>query len=103
MKRTGVPLYAIGIEFGQDVHAGRAAKDALWRRFEGDAGVKGLMQMADASGGWAYPIEAARRCNEVCLRVADELRNQYLLGSSPANLERDGRWHLIGCAHRVKA
>ena len=96
VKRTGVPLYAIGIEFGQDVYAGRAAKDALWRRLEGDAGVKGLMQMADASGGWAYSIEAARRCKEVCLRVADELRNQYLLGCSPANLERDGRWHQIG-------
>lgn len=95
VKRAGVPLYAIGIEFGQDVYSRRSARDSLWRRLEGDAGVKGLMAMAEATGGWAYPIDAARRCKEVCLRVADELRNQYLLGYSPASLERDGRWHEI--------
>lgn len=95
VKRAGVPLYAIGIEFRQDVSARRSPRDSLWRRLEGDAGVKGLTAIAEATGGWAYPIEAARRCKEVCLRVADELRNQYLLGYSPANLERDGRWHEI--------
>ena len=95
VKRAGVPVYAIGIEFGQDVYSGRASQNPLWRRLEGDGAVEGLTRLAEATGGWAYPIEAARRCKEVCLRVADELRHQYLLGYSPANLERDGRWREI--------
>ena len=96
VNRTGVPVYAIGIEFGQDVYTGRVARDSVWRRLEGESGAEGLIRLAEGTGGWAYPIEAARRCKEVCLRVADELRHQYLLGYSPTNLERDGRWREIG-------
>ena len=95
VKRAGVPVYAIGIEFGQDVYSQRTVPDAAWRRLEGDGGVTGLTRLAEGTGGWAYPVEAARRCKEVCLRVADELRNQYLLGYYPADLERDGRWREI--------
>ena len=47
------------------------------------------------TGGWTYPIQAAERCNEVCLRIADELGNQYLLACYSTNQDRDGRWRSI--------
>jgi len=43
-----------------------------------------LTRLTDGTGGWTYPITAAKRCKEVCLRVAEELRNQYLLGYVPS-------------------
>lgn len=55
----------------------------------------GLTALTAGTGGWTYPIAAAKRCKEVCLRVAEELRHQYLLGYSATNHERDGRWRTI--------
>jgi hypothetical protein len=46
-------------------------------------------------GGWTYPVVAAKRCKDVCIRIAEELRNQYLLGYSPENGAAEGRWRVL--------
>jgi VWFA-related protein len=92
------PVYAIAIEYGYDGQvfpASRQAADPLWRQLRGNSDVDALRRLTDGTGGWTYPVEASKRCIEICLRIADELRNQYLLGYYPTNTERGGRWRTI--------
>jgi len=94
VRRTGVPTYAIGIELNRG--GLEARDDSPWVRLDGRAAIAALERLTDGSGGWTYNVEAAKRCKDVCLRVADELRNQYLVGFYPPEGMRDGRWHTIG-------
>ena len=117
VRRAGVPVYAIGIEMEpgdppawyDPRRAGRPegapfGLDPLWRR-PGQAPAKATEQASDAiraltrltegTGGWTYPITAAKRCKEVCLRVAQELRHQYLLGYYPTSPAEDGGWRSV--------
>lgn len=91
---AGVPIYAIGIEMNRGRPTGDPRRGSLWTRLSGEgSGGAVLEQLTKDSGGWTYLIEAAKRCKEICLRVADELRNQYLLGYYLPPSMRDGRWH----------
>jgi Ca-activated chloride channel homolog len=54
-----------------------------------------LALMADATGGRAYLIHSPRELPEVATKIGIELRNQYLLGYSPANATHDGKWRKI--------
>ena len=93
------PVYAIAIEYGYGDSAFPARRtttgDPLWRQLRGYSDLDPLHRLTDGTGGWTYPIEASKRCTEICIRIADELRNQYLLGYYPTNTERDGRWREI--------
>ena len=111
VRRAEVPVYAIGIEMegappsfaapGEArarANAGASRPSAgpsLWRRLHGFGPVEALETLTGGSGGWTYPIVAAKRCKEVCLLVADELRNQYLLAYYPTNETHDGRWRTV--------
>ena len=94
VRRAEVPVYAIGIEL-EDRLRGSGASDSLWTRLRGPSAIEALTRLTEGTGGWTYPIAAAKRCKEVCLLVADELRNQYLLGYYPTNKAADGRWRTI--------
>ena len=96
VRLAEVPVYAIAIEYedkGPWWAPGR--NDSQWRQLRGAGDIAPLRQLTDGTGGWTYPIQAAKRCKEVCLRIADELRNQYLLGYYPTNQDRDGLWRTI--------
>lgn len=93
VRHAGVPAYAIGIELNG---RGLQARDASpWVRLDGRSAIAALERLTDGSGGWTYNVEAAKRCKEICIRVADELRNQYVLGFYPPAEMRDGQWHEI--------
>jgi Ca-activated chloride channel family protein len=73
--REGVMIYAIGI---------RGADQRL---------SKGLKDLALETGGWFFELKRSDNLLSTFQRVADELRNQYLLGFSPAVL--DGKVHRL--------
>ncbi|HTV64323.1 MAG TPA: VWA domain-containing protein [Bryocella sp.] len=54
-----------------------------------------LAMITDATGGRAYLIHSPRELPEVATKIGIELRNQYLLGYSPANTTHDGKWRKI--------
>ena len=90
------PVYAIAIEYEpRTPWWARKRRDSLWRELRGAGDLGPLHRLTDGTGGWTYPIQAAKRCKEVCLRIADELRNQYLLAYYPTNRDRDARWRTI--------
>ena len=95
VRLAAVPVYAIAVEYGEDSRPASRPGDALWRQLRSSGEVTPIRRLTDGTGGWTYPIEAAKRCKEICVRVADELRNQYLLGYYPTNPDRDGRWRSI--------
>lgn len=73
--REGVMIYAVGI---------RGAERRL---------SKGLKDLALETGGWFFELKPSDNLVSTFQRVADELRNQYLLGFSPAVL--DGKVHRL--------
>lgn len=95
VRLAGVPVYAIAVEYGEPSRLGSRPSEALWRQLRSPGEVTPIRRLTDGTGGWTYPIEAAKRCKEICIRVADELRNQYLLGYYPAKVNRDGQWRSI--------
>ena len=95
VRKAEVPVYAIGIETGGEPSGPWTRNDSIWTRLRGPGATDALKRLTDGTGGWTFPIVAAKRCKEVCLLVADELRNQYLLGYYSTNETRDGRWRTI--------
>ena len=96
VRLAEVPVYAIAIEYEDRARRWALGRqDSQWRQLGAALGLDPLRKLTDGTGGWTYPIQAAKRCKEVCLRIADELRNQYLLGYYPTNQDRDGRWRTI--------
>jgi VWFA-related protein len=49
-----------------------------------------LTRFADETGGFSYFPNSASEVLHVCQRIAEDIRHQYTLGYSPANLDRKG-------------
>ena len=59
------------------------------------AGPSLLSEMAETTGGRQFPVENLNDLPDVAGKIGIELRNQYVLGYTPKNLTRDGRWRKI--------
>jgi hypothetical protein len=47
------------------------------------------------TGGRHFPADTLDGLPAIASRLARELRNEYLLGYSPARLARDGKYHSV--------
>ena len=79
VRESDALIYAIGV-FG----GGSTAEE------RGGPGY--LAQMVEQSGGRMLPA-AASELPDIARKIGIELRNRYILGYSPANQQRDGRYH----------
>jgi Ca-activated chloride channel family protein len=120
VRKGGVPVYAIGIEMDANdppmwlnrpwERAGRDKDPPMglgppWKRLGQrqapqrtpgpSAAIRALSRLTEGMGGWTYRIVAAKRCKEICIRAAEELRNQYLLGYVPSAGPPDGGWRTV--------
>jgi Ca-activated chloride channel family protein len=87
LVESDVQLYAMGIFDPEDSAKKRPPEE-----------VKGpglLSELAELSGGRHYPIDDLNELPHISERIGLELRNQYVLGYSPANLNRDGKYRTI--------
>lgn len=57
-----------------------------------DTGKRALKQLAEVTGGAAYFPKGTREVEQVCMRIARDLRNQYTIGYRPTNEKLDGSW-----------
>jgi VWFA-related protein len=86
MLESDVQLYAMGIfDHG----------DARRKPAEEKNGPRLLDQLAEQSGGRHYPVDDLDELNSISDRISKELRTQYLLGYSPTNDGRDGKYHRV--------
>ena len=79
---NGVLIYAIGLLNEEEKREARQAKRAL------DA-------LTQATGGLSYYPKELADVNAICLQVAHEIRNQYILAYSPNTQVWDGTYRTI--------
>ena len=83
---SDLQVYAMGIFDSEDVPK---------HSTEEQNGPKLLTELADESGGREYPVTSLNDLPSISARIGNQLRNQYLLGYSPLNAERDGKYRII--------
>jgi len=56
----------------------------------------GLMtELAEQTGGRHFPVENINELPDIAAKVGIELRNQYVLGYTPTNAQRDGKYRRV--------
>ena len=86
VREADVQIYAIGI-FEPVSSRGRTAEEL---------GGPGLLQeIAEQTGGRAFGVENLAELPDIAAKIGLELRNQYILGYSPSNKERDGKYRKV--------
>ena len=79
-------IYAIGI-FEPVGSRGRTAEEM--------SGPGLLTEIAEQTGGRHFPVENLNELPDIAAKIGIELRNQYVLGYSPKNQERDGKYRRV--------
>jgi VWFA-related protein len=87
LVESEIQLYAMGIFDTDDSPKKRPREEVN--------GPKLLTELADLTGGRHYPIGDLDELPGISERIGLELRNQYVVGYSPANLDRDGKYRAI--------
>ena len=86
VKEADVQIYAIGI-FEPVSSRGRTPEEL--------SGPSLLTEIAEQTGGRQFPVENLNELPDVAARIGIELRNQYVLGYVPTNLNKDGKWRRV--------
>jgi VWFA-related protein len=86
VKEADVQIYAMGI-YESGPSRGRTSEE-----MEGPA----LMtELAEQTGGRQYEVDSLNELPDVAAKIGVELRNQYVLGYSPQNEARDGKYRRV--------
>jgi Ca-activated chloride channel family protein len=86
VREADVQIYAIGI-FEPMGSRGRTAEEL--------SGPGMLSETAEQTGGRHFPIDNINELPDVAAKIGIELRNQYILGYSPSNQDRDGKYRKV--------
>jgi VWFA-related protein len=86
VREADVQIYAIGI-FEPVSARGRTAEEL--------SGPSLLTEVSEQTGGRHFPVENVNELPDVAAKIGIELRNQYLLGYTPANQEKDGKYRRV--------
>jgi Ca-activated chloride channel homolog len=86
VKEADVQIYAIGI---YEPMGSRS------RTPEEQNGPALLSELADITGGRHYQVENVNELADIASKIGVELRNQYVLGYSSSNQERDGKYRKV--------
>lgn len=65
------------------------------RTVEELAGPTLLSEIAEQTGGREFAVDNPREIPDVAAKIGVELRNRYVLGFSPSDPQRDGRYHRL--------
>jgi VWFA-related protein len=86
VKEADVQIYGIGI-YEPIAARGRTMEEA--------AGQGLLTDIAEQTGGRQYPVDNINELPDIAGKIGVELRNQYMIGYSPQNQERDGKYRQV--------
>src|SRR2546426_5541160 len=86
VREADVQIYAIGI-FEPASSRGRTAEELN--------GPGLLSELSEQTGGRHFAVENLNELPDVAAKIGIELRNQYILGYSPTNRERDGKYRKV--------
>ncbi len=83
VRESDVVLYSIGIF---DPYAATP---------EERAGPVLLNELSEQTGGRMYRVDDISEMGDIAEKISTELRNQYVIGYSPKDLNRDGKWRKL--------
>jgi Ca-activated chloride channel family protein len=86
VREADVQIFAIGI-FEAMGARGRTPEEA--------SGPSLLNELAEQTGGREYAVENIAELPDIAAKIGIELRNEYMLGYSPKNRERDGKYRRV--------
>ena len=86
VREADVQIFAIGIFEGMGAR-GRTPEEA--------AGPGLLTDLAEQTGGRPYAVENVAELPDIAAKIGIELRNEYILGYTPKNAERDGKYRRV--------
>jgi VWFA-related protein len=86
VKEADTQIYAIGI-YEEAGARGRTPEEAN--------GPALLTEIAEQTGGRQYSVDNLNELPDVAAKIGVELRNQYVLGYSPGNLQHDGKYRRV--------
>jgi VWFA-related protein len=86
VREADVQIYAIGI-FEPIMARGRTVEELN--------GPSMLAEMAEQTGGRHFAVDNLAELPDVAAKIGIELRNQYVLGYSPKNGARDGKYRRV--------
>ena len=86
VREGDVQIFAIGI-FESMANRGRTPEEA--------AGPGLLNELSEQTGGHEYVVENIADLPDIAAKIGTELRNEYILGYTPKNRERDGKYRRV--------
>jgi Ca-activated chloride channel family protein len=86
LKEADCQLYAIGIFDPVGVRS---------RTPEELTGPSLLAEMTEMTGGRTFPVANISELPDIATKIGMELRNQYVLGYKPSNIQHNGTWRKI--------
>ena len=86
VREADVQIYAIGI-YEPVSSRGRTAEEL--------SGPGLLSEIAEQTGGRHFPVENLNELPDIAAKIGMELRNQYVLGYTPSNQDRDGKYRRV--------
>ena len=86
LLESDVQVYAMGIFDREELRK---------RTPEEQNGPRLLEYLAEQTGGHSYPVDNIEELPSISARIGNELRNQYLLGYTPSNDSRDGKYRRV--------
>ena len=84
VKEQDVQIYGIGIvdDNNSQLSAGRTGRVMI-------------EELADLTGGRAFFPDSAYELEDICTKIAVELKNQYVIGYHSTNGAKDGKWRKL--------
>jgi VWFA-related protein len=86
VRESDVQIYAIGI-FEPISARGRTAEEL--------SGPSLLSELAEQTGGRHFPVENLNDLPDIAAKIGVELRSQYIIGYTPSNLAKDGKYRRV--------
>jgi Ca-activated chloride channel family protein len=84
VKEQDVQIYGIGIvdEWNSQLSAGKTGRAMI-------------EELADITGGRAFFPDSVYELEDICTKIAIELKNQYVIGYHSTNEAQDGKWRKL--------
>ncbi|HEY1341158.1 MAG TPA: VWA domain-containing protein [Bryobacteraceae bacterium] len=86
VRESDVLIYSLGI-FESYAARGRTPEEL--------AGPGLLSELAEQTGGRHFAVDDLAELPDMAAKIGIELRNRYVIGYSPKNQQRDGRYHHV--------
>src|SRR5262245_26152582 len=84
VKEEDVQIYAIGI-----------VNDFNSRLGAGSTGRALIEELSEITGGKSFFPDSVYELEDICEKIAVELKNQYVIGYYPTNKTKDGKWRKL--------